>query len=275
MKYTIRQFQKEFPNDDVCLDYIFQKRFGHISDFKKYYRVTGRKCYAHSETGEQIHPTACTIFHKSSTPLTLWLFAIFLFSQSKNGVSAKELERQLGVTYKCAYRIGQQIRKLMNDKVDIFTGTTEEDETYIGGKGGNNKRGRGAEKKTAVFGMVERGGEVVAKAVENVKTKTILPILRSQLQQGAGLMTDEYNIYNQTRYFFNHQVINHGAKQYVSGNVHTNSIEGFWSQLKNSIRGTYKFVSKKHLQSYINEFAWRYNHRKSEAHPFTHLVAKI
>ena len=92
--------------------------------------------------------------------------------------------------------------------------------------------------------MVERGGDVVAKAVDNVKTKTILPILRDQIQQGTELMTDEYNIYNQTQYFFNHHVINHGIKQYVSGNVHTNTIEGFWSQLKNSIKGTYKFVSR-------------------------------
>jgi DNA-directed RNA polymerase subunit RPC12/RpoP len=116
MKYTIKDFKNDFPNDDVCLEYIFKRKFGQISDFNKYYRVKGRKCYAHSETGEQIHPLANTIFHKSSTPLTQWFFAIFLFSQSRNGVSSKELERALGVTYKCAYRMGQQIRKLMKDE---------------------------------------------------------------------------------------------------------------------------------------------------------------
>lgn len=156
MKYTILQFQQEFPNDDACLDYIFEKKYSHLPDYNKYYRVRGRKCYAHSETGEQIHPTAGTIFHKSPTKLSLWFFAIYLFSASKNGVSAKELQRQLGVTYKCAYRIGQQIRKLMADDVDVFTGTVEADETYVGGKGRNNKRGRGAENKTPVFGIVER-----------------------------------------------------------------------------------------------------------------------
>ena len=114
------------------MDYIFKARYGEIHDFNKFYRVTSRKCYAHSEDGKQLHPLAGTIFHKSSTPLTLWFHAIFLFSQSKNGVSAKELERQLGVTYKCAYRIGQQIRKLMKEESMKLYGTVEADESYIG-----------------------------------------------------------------------------------------------------------------------------------------------
>lgn len=104
MKYTIKDFREEFPNDDKCLDFLFEQRYGRVPDFKKYYKVKGRKCYAHSETGLQVHPLADTIFHKSSTPLTLWFFAMFLMSQGKNGVSAKELQRHLGVTYKCAYR---------------------------------------------------------------------------------------------------------------------------------------------------------------------------
>ena len=197
MKYTIKQFQKDFSTDDVCLDYLFAQRFGHLEDFSKYYRVKKRKCYAHSETGEQVHPLAGTIFHKSRTLLTNWFYAIFLFSQSKNGVSAKELQRHLGVTYKCAWRMAKQIRELMQENPTMFTGTVEADETYVGGKGKNNKRGRGAENKTPVFGVVEREGSVVAKVVENCKASTVMPLIRENVGIGANLMTDEYGIYNQ------------------------------------------------------------------------------
>jgi ribosomal protein L24E len=121
-KFTIKQFNEMYPNDDACLQQIFTNRFGSEKECKecgnafKYYKVSDRKCYACAFCGHQIHPLAGTIFHKSSTTLKNWFFAIFLFSASKNGVSAKELERQLGVTYKCAYRIGQQIRKLFENK---------------------------------------------------------------------------------------------------------------------------------------------------------------
>jgi hypothetical protein len=115
-KFTIKDFNARYPNDDACLTEIFKNRFGHLEDFHKYYKIKKRKCYKHSKTGKEIHPLAGTIFHKSKTPLKLWFFAIFLFSVSKNGVSAKELERQLGVTYKTAWRMAKQIRTLYSLK---------------------------------------------------------------------------------------------------------------------------------------------------------------
>lgn len=120
MKYTINDFHLEYPSEDVCLDKIFQKRFFTMKECPKckkdtkFHRVTKRRCYACKNCGFQLHPTAGTVFHHSPTPLKMWFYAMFLFSTSKNGVSAKELQRHLGVTYKCAYRIGQQIRKLMD-----------------------------------------------------------------------------------------------------------------------------------------------------------------
>lgn len=275
MKYTIKDFQKEFPNDDICLDHIFTQNFGDLPDFDKYYRVKKRKCYAHSETGAQIHPLAGTIFHKSSTRLTDWFSAIYLMSQAKNGVSGKEIERHLGVTYKTAWRMAKQIRQLMTQSPSMLSGTVEADETYIGGKGGNNKRGRGAENKTAVVGVVERKGEVKAKAVENVKSSTITPLIRENVELGANLMTDTWPSYNMVGKEYNHQKIAHGAKEYVRGDVHTNTIEGFWSQLKRSIDGTYHQVSKKYLQTYVDEFAFRYNHRTSAIHLFQILLKKV
>src|SRR3990167_6120201 len=120
MKYTIKEFRKDFPDDNACLNYIFNKRYGKgfvcpSCSKMGFYRVKGRKCYACAWCGYQIHPIAGTIFHKSSTPLTLWFHALFLFSTSRNGVAAKELERQLGVTYKTAWRIAKHIRQLMSD----------------------------------------------------------------------------------------------------------------------------------------------------------------
>lgn len=161
MKYTTLHFQHEFLDDDACLAYIFNKKYSRLPDFNKYYKVRDRKCYAHSETGIQIHPTAGTVFHKSSTKLSLWFYAIHLFAASKNGVSAKELQRQLGVTYKCAYRIGQQIRALMVEEIDIFTGTLEADEIYFDDKWWNNKRSRWAENKTPIIGVDERNSSIV------------------------------------------------------------------------------------------------------------------
>lgn len=281
-KYTVKDFQREYPNDDVCLDYIFQKRIGEgfacpsCKKVDSFYRIKKRKSYACSWCGYQIAPTAGTIFHKSSTPLTLWFHAVFLFGQSKNGVSAKELERHLGVTYKCAYRIGKQVRSIMEQQPSLLGGTVEADETYIGGKGGHNKRGRGAENKTPVFGMVERKGNVKAKTVANAKAATVMPLIRKNVAIGTNLMTDEFQSYNKAESAgYKHERVKHSAKEYARGNVHTNTIEGFWSQLKRSIDGTYHFVSPKYLQTYVDECAFHYNARTSALHPFELLIGRI
>ena len=276
MRYTIRDFKRDFPNDDVCLDYVFGQRYGKEyvcpkCKKKGFYKVKDRKCYACAWCSHQIHPLADTIFHKSSTKLTDWFFAIFLMSQSKNGVSAKEIERHLGVTYKTAWRIQKHIRSLMKQDNSIFTGTVEIDETFIGGRR-KGKRGRGAAGKTIVFGMTEREGGVKARVVKDRKISKVLPIMRKQIKIGTHVMSDEYSGYkSMASYGFKHDVVRHGLREYVRGEVHTNTIEGFWSQMKRSIDGTSHSVSPKHLQSYVDEFAYRYNHRASSV-PLFHLL---
>lgn len=280
-KYTIKNFRKDFPNDDSCLDFIFNKRFAdetcqECGKNNCFYKVTNRKCYACSWCGNQIHPLAGTIFHKSSTKLTDWFYALYLFSASKNGVSSKELERQLGVTYKCAWRMAKQIRKLMSKNQDFFDGTVELDETHVGGKGKNNKRSRGTENKTPVFGIVQRKGVVKAQVTVDTKRKTVMPIIRKHIKIGTDIMTDEYLPYKSlNKEGYNHQTVSHGSKEYVRGAIHTNTLEGFWSQLKRSINGTYHAVSPACLQSYVDEFSYRYNHRTSPASMFQLLLQEV
>lgn len=280
MRYTIKDFRKDFSDDNICLDYIFQHQYG--KDFscpkcgkKGFYRVKNRKCYACAWCSYQIYPTSGTIFHKSSTKLTDWFYAIFLMSQSKNGVAAKEIERHLGVTYKTAWRMQKQIRKLMKQDKDVLSGTVEVDETYVGGKH-PGKRGRGASGKTSVVGILQRKGHVKVTVVPDVKSKTILPIVSNKVKPNTTIYTDELGTYNKLCWMgYNHSRILHSAKIYVIGKVHTNNIEGFWSQMKRSIHGTYHSVSRKYLQSYVDEFAYRYNYRFSETPLFYRLLKRM
>jgi transposase-like protein len=272
MKYTIKQLRAEFGTDAKCLQFVFDNRYG--KDFTcpnckatgRFYPIESRKRFD-CVCGFTVSPLAGTIFHKSSTPLTLWFHAIFLFASSRNGVSAKELERQLGVTYKTAWRLAKQIRILFAQANNPLSGVVEADETYMGGKR-QGKRGRGAENKTPVFGIVERKGRVKAEVVESIRIKTIQPIIDSSVIKGTTIMTDEFNVYNRVKQSgYDHQTVQHGLGEYVRGLVHSNSIEGFWSQLKRSINGTHHAISKKYLQLYVDEFVYRYNYRGQALFP--------
>ncbi len=280
MRYTIKDFNKQFKSDADCLRHIFNARYPEgltcekCSRREDWYQVLGRRAYA-CKCGHQIYPTADTIFHKSPTALKTWFFAIFLFTASKNGVAAKELQRQLGVTYKCAWRIGHQIRKLMREDGVRLGGVTEIDETYVGGVR-HGTRGRGAAGKTPLFGLLEREGAVKVRVVKDTRRVTLTPIIHQTVEHGSSIMSDEHNAYDRLgRSGYRHERVNHKAKEYVRGEAHTNSIEGFWSQLKRSINGTHHSVSRKHLQKYANEFAFRYNRRKSEYPMFDHVLGQL
>lgn len=267
MKYTIKQLQKDFPNDDVCLDYLFREKYGVTG----YYRIKGRKSYVNAE-GHQIHPLSGTIFEKSRTPLTLWFHALFLYASSKNGVSSKELQRQLGVTYKCAWRMGYQIRSLMKQDSEPLTGTVEVDETFFGKKGNlqNSKH-----IKTGLMGMVERGGKVRVLKIRHRGTEVLIPAIKKNIAKNARIMTDEWKVYPKLKkHGYTREAVNHSKKEWARGLVHTNTIEGFWGQLKRSIHGTYHFVSVQHLQGYVDLFAYLYNQRNSSVPVFSSLVLR-
>lgn len=278
MNYTIKQFQKDFPDDNACLKYILNTRFQGLrcshcgkSDF---YRVKGRKSFACS-CGYQINPTANTIFHKSNTDLKNWFFAIYLFSASKNGVSAKELQRHLGTTYKTAWRIANKVRFLMKQDSDRLSGVVESDETYIGG---TRRLASKYENKETVMGIVKRGGKIKTKHIPDNQTHTLLKMLRDNVSFGSRVITDDNAVYKPnkiTRIGMFHDTICHSKKEYVKGDIYTNTIEGFWSQMKRSIDGTYHSISSKHLQSYVDEFSYYYNQRFAGISVFHDLLYRL
>ena len=285
MTLTVTDFFRQFPTDDACLEHLWTVRFGDeiecpkCGKVGKFYRLRKEPAYSCPRCGHHIHPMVGTPFEKSHTPLQKWFYAMYLFTTTRHGVSAKELQRQLGVTYKTAWRMGHQIRKYMAevDGDGTLDGHVEMDEAYIGGRvvGGRKHgfSGRGA-KKAIVFGMIEREGEVITRVVSHASRKDMLPHVVDHVTPGTHVSTDEWQVYDALpRMGYTHGKVNHRSKEYMRGSDHTNSIESFWLILKRSIRGTHVWVSKKHLFKYLGEFEYRFNMRKNPDLMFDRLLA--
>ncbi len=284
--YSLMEFMREYPDDAACLDFLWRRRFapdGHTTTCPKckrhgkFHRVKSRPSYSCDACGHHIHPTAGTIFHRSPTSLQLWFYAMYLMTSTRCAVSAKHLERELGVTYKVAWRMANKIRNYLmtQDDDEPLSGEVEADETYFGGRRRGTRRGRpGPEShKAAVFGMIERKGRVKAVTVENARRVTLLPIVTEHVLPTSTVYTDELSSYNTLRrYGYRHERIQHATHVYVSGNVHTNTIEGFFGNVKRGISGNYHSVSRRWLQGYLNEFVWRYNHREDRVAMFRTLL---
>lgn len=289
-KYTINQFRKDFPDDDVCLDKLFSLKYGKLeccpncnkkANFK---RIITRKCYQCKSCYYQLYPCADTVFEKTRTPLLLWFYTIYLFTTSKNGLSAYELQRQIGVTYKTAWRMLKQIRILLSQQeVNLFEGTVEMDETFVGGKNKNrhkdkkvkNNQGRSFKDKTPVFGILQRNGNVRAIVVTDTTGATLKPLIYNYVKIGSNIMTDEWKAYQGLYRHYNHSFVEHCKGSYSIDNVTTNRIENFWSVLKRTLNGSYISVSKKYLQLYVNEVAFRYNNRNSKNPIFYDVLALL
>ena len=281
--YTIKDFEKMFPNDDSCLDFIKNTRWPKgiycpkCQKITTHYKIANRKVYCCEFCGHTISPTAGTILHKSDTSLRSWFHAAFLMSSTKTGISAKQLERELGVTYKTAWRMFKEIRRLMSEDVNPLTGNVEVDETYIGGKH-SGTRGRGAKGKAVVMGMVERNGNAITKVVPDVKARTLIPMIEARVANAGKtvIFTDELGSYNSIEKLgYAHEIVQHAAKQYVSGIAHVNTIESLWSTIKRGIDGVNHHVAPLHLQSYLDSYIFRYNHRKDETPMFLSILGRI
>ena len=285
-KYTFKEFQAEYPDDGACLDRIMLVQYGGTQihcpgcgALSKFTRIAKRRAYACQWCGHHIYPCAETIFHKSRTPLTHWFFAMYLMTSTRHGVAAKELERQIGCTYKTAWRMAHELRKLMAaaDDHGPLSGHVEIDETFVGGKH-RGRKGEGyktrAQRLTPVLGMLQRDGTLRAGPVPDVRQTTLEPIVLNNVQRGSIVSTDEGNAYADLKNApYDHGTVNHAADEFARGIHHVNSLEGHWARLKSSIRGTHVHVSAKHLWKYVSEFSYRRNMRHSHEAMFNRLVA--
>jgi transposase-like protein len=271
---TLRQFQDRFPTEDSCLDHLFQVRYGTDFDCPKcgrpqrYTRVRGRRSYQCQWCANQLYPTAGTPFDRTRTSLRDWFYVMFLFTTSRNGVAAKRVEREIGVTYKTAWRMCSEIRKYMTalDSDDPIGGVgeiVEVDDTLVGGVVRGKGQGPQMENKTVVLGMLEKGGELITRVVPNRREHHLRPLIQSYVLPGTTIHTDLGASYQNLRDCgYRQERVNHRDFEYVGQNGCTvNRIEGFWAMLKRGINGTHIHVSQKHLWKYLGEFEYRWNMR--------------
>lgn len=281
-KYTFKEFQVEYPNDNACLAKVMDILYGgdethcHGCDRRtRFHPMHGRRAYACQQCGHHIYPCAGTIFHKSSTKLTIWFFAMYLMTSTRHGVAAKEIERQTGVTYKCAWRICHELRKLMAsaDYRGPLSGHVEIDETRVGGRPSQDDRMAKGDNKTIIMGIVERGGNLRAAPIANTTISNLERIVVENVSPGTTISTDEWAGYNTlSDRSFDHGTVNHSAKEYVRGIHHVNTLEGHWSLFKRAVRGTHVHISAKHSWKYVAEFSFRRNMRHSHTGMFNRLV---
>jgi transposase len=282
-KLTVGEFFARFPDDNACLKHIMEVRYGlrHVCQAcgveGTFHKLADRRAFSCASCGDHVYPGAGTIFQDSRTPLRVWFYAIYLFVTTRHGVSGKELERALGVTYKTAWRMGMQIRNLMAkaDGFEILQGHVEADEAYVGGHR-PGKRGRGAAGKTIVMGLKQRGGRMIAEAIPNVEQDTLRRVTLRNVEPGSTVSTDElysYGLLEGSGY--KHGVVRHGRKEYARGEHHTNHVENFWKIFKNSVRSTHIHIGSRYMDCYLGEFTFRLNRRAMSNAMFDLLIASV
>ena len=273
---TLPQLLDFFKDEQVCKDYLAQHRWNgkvtcpfcghdHIYITNRGYKCANKTCH------KKFSVTVGTIFENSKLPLRTWYAAIYLVTSHKKGISSLQLGRDLGIDKKNAWFVLHRIRETFfpNQKPLQKDGLFHVDETFIGGKNKNrhahkkieNSQGRSLEGKTAVFGVMQTGGEMFAVKVPDTKTETLKPIIEAFVEKGAIIVSDEWGAYNSLKKDYDHVVIKHNEEEYVRGAFHNNGLEGFWSLFKRGYIGIYHYMSPKHLDRYCGEFSYRFNKR--------------
>jgi len=284
---SILELIKAFPDEQTCINHLEELRWNGnlISPFdatSKVYICKGNK-YKCKNTGKYFNVRTATLFDNTKIELQKWFLAIWLVTSHKKGISSLQLHRDIDVTQKTAWFMLQRIRNCFGiDNDTQLDNEVEIDETFVGGKNKNKHTNKKDEiindvrvsKKSPVIGMVERGGKVIARKIDNTQSETLTKEIVRNIKESAMLYTDEYTGYSSMKRIYDHSCVKHSSGQYVNGRVHTNTIEGFWSLLKRGIFGIYHSTSKKHLQKYVDEFVFRYNTRgTTESNRFNLLLA--
>lgn len=284
-RYALFEFEQDFPDDAACLEYLFTKRYPNgvfcptEQRVTKHHRDRKRPSYACQECGRHVHPMVGTIFEDSATSLRLWFYATYLMASTRCGISAKQIERELGVTYKTAWRMFNRIRSLLAENIGSMSGTVEVDETYVGGRRRYGSRQKAAQAwsqhKQVVAGHAQRGGKLRAVHLPEGAAGTLVPLVKTHVLPASLIYTDELPAYvHLRREGYEHKRVNHTAKVYVEGDVHTSTIDGFWAHLKHGLRGVYHGVSAKWLQSYLDEYVFRYNNRDNPRGMFNAMLSR-
>lgn len=287
---SILELLQVFPTEVSCIEHLEAIRWNGtvVSPFdstSKVYKCKGNK-YKCKNTGKYFNVRTATIFEDTKMPLQKWFMALYIFSSHKKGISSHQLGRDLDITQKSAWFVLHRLRYAFDHPAfkAQLSNTVEVDETYIGGKEINKheskkKYAEGQKRlneKAPVVGMIERGGNLIVQHVERPEGEVLDFLITKNVSQEATLITDQARAYDRMGTYYDHWRIDHSKKAYVVGNIHTNTIEGFWSQFKRGIDGIYHWISVKHLQSYAQEFALRYNSRKfSTSNRFNLVLANM
>jgi len=228
-------------------------------------RIKVRDQYDCDQCRYQFSVTAGTIFHDSHLPLWKWFLAVYLMTESKKGMSANQLKRSLGISYKTAWYLCHRIRAAMVETgiQPQLTGTVEVDETYVGGKY-DKRRKRGPWDKQPVIGLLQRNGKFEARTIPSTGARVLVGIVKDRVSKDAKIMTDELAAYKRLNKAYSHQSVCHSKEEWSRGDIHTNNIENAWSLFKRSLVGSYHQISVKHMDAYLDEFEWRFNNRENE-----------
>jgi transposase len=288
--FSVREFFARFPNDEACLEHVMSVRYGLRHTCRKcgvvdatFHRLAARPAYSCAHCGDHVYPCAGTVFQDTRTPLTSWFYAIYLFVTTRHGVSGKELQRQLGVTYKTAYRMGMKIRALIGS-VDEFTalrGHVEIDETFVGGRIARSD-GNPRDNKTIVMGLKERGGRMVTEIIPDTTTASLKRVVLENVAPRTVISTDEWAGYGLLAdYDYQHGAVNHSAEEWAVTDPatgirhHTQHVESFWGLFKRSVRSTHISISRQHMSKYLDEFTFRANHRERKNAMFDLIVGAV
>ena len=274
MKYTVKDLRRDFPDEEACLEWLITWRFPNGVTCKKcqvvteHRKVKDRRAYYCVKCGTQMSPTAGTICNNSHIPLTDWFYAIYQMSTNKAGTAAKQIERELGCSYHVAWRMMHLIRSMMSNPEGLLTGEVEIDESYVHPnvyKRSSAKRqyGRtGNRTGRILFGMVQRNGMAKVWHVKSAGARILKPLIQDNVAYGSLIHTDGYRAYDRLPQMgYEHRSTDHSAWQFYTPDSYTQNVENLWSTMKPRWKGTFKHVSSKYLQFYVDEFVWRYNYR--------------